>query len=242
MALAIWQGFVLDQFGNVMPNASIEVKQMVAGFPPATVFSDRDGTTVYNPITSDAGGFVRFFAPGGAYRIVATKGALSITFDFVAIGRGAEIDPGTIVTFNATESGDINAFNPASSSNKAVRLEDFFEGLIPTDNSPTSTFAPDLTGSRKINVNVTENLTIGLPSGGFVGLDFLLYFKIGNGTAPTVTFGSGYFTPDGNPLTIPTDENAVCRVHCDVRSVDGSGDPDEVWITLAGSNFVDLGA
>lgn len=236
MVYAIHQRYIVDLAGNVVPNAAIEIRHMTPGFPLATVFSDREGNDIYFPVQADANGFFEIFAPGGVYRITATSGAFSRSWDYVAIGTAAEKDGGTIVPFDAAEDGDVNADIP----DKAVTTNVFNEPLRPYTVNPTTTLTPNLDNSRKIDVNVSQNLLINLPINGFVGLDYVMYLTVTNSSDPVVTFGPGYYTAGGEALDIPTDEGATCRVHCDVRSVDSAGNPDVVWISLAGSNFEEL--
>lgn len=95
MVFARWQNTIVDDAGNVLPLATVEVRSEVAGFPLATLYTDRDGATpAGNPVTADADGFAYFHVRGGAYRITATSGAFSKTWRYVAIGTAAEFDDG----------------------------------------------------------------------------------------------------------------------------------------------------
>src|SRR5262245_10448885 len=97
MVLARWQATIVDDAGNVQSGASVEVRREVAGAPLATLFSDRDGLTpLSNPFNADTGGLAAFHVASGAYRITATKGAVSITWRYVAIGTAAEFDAGAV--------------------------------------------------------------------------------------------------------------------------------------------------
>ena len=91
--LARWQRTIADNAGNVLPNASIEVRREVPGQPLVPLFSDRDGLVpINNPFNADADGFVAFHAAGGVYQITATSGAFSRTWRYVGIGAAAEFD------------------------------------------------------------------------------------------------------------------------------------------------------
>jgi hypothetical protein len=93
MALAVHQFSVVDDNGDVVPNASIEVRQEITGSPIAVLFSDRAGVvSLGNPFNADADGFAQFFVAGGAYRVTATSGALTRVWRYVAVGTAAEAD------------------------------------------------------------------------------------------------------------------------------------------------------
>ncbi|MDF2994684.1 MAG: hypothetical protein K0R27_321 [Xanthobacteraceae bacterium] len=102
MALARWQAPIQDAAGNVVPGATIEVRDEESGLL-AALFSDRAGTVpLGNPFNADANGFAGFFAEGGAYRLTVTSGLLSSVWRYVAIGIAAEFDlvPGNAAPLN----------------------------------------------------------------------------------------------------------------------------------------------
>ncbi len=93
MVLARWQATVVDEAGNVMPAASVEVRHETAGAPLASLFSDRSGLVgIGNPFNADGDGFAAFHAVGGAYRITATLGAVTQTWRYVGVGLAGEKD------------------------------------------------------------------------------------------------------------------------------------------------------
>lgn len=93
MALARWQATIADSLGNIIPQATIEVRREVGGAPLAQVFADRDGLVpLGNPFQADADGFAAFHVPGGAYRITAVSGPFSRTWRYVGIGLAGESD------------------------------------------------------------------------------------------------------------------------------------------------------
>jgi hypothetical protein len=106
--LARRQFTVTDQAGNIVPNASIEVKkQLVGGQPLATLYSDRAGASpIANPFTADSNGFAYFHAAGSVYKIRAYLGPSgSPTFEqvweYVAMGNIDELDYDTDGTLAA---------------------------------------------------------------------------------------------------------------------------------------------
>lgn len=93
MPLARWQGHILDDGGNIVQTALISVRREAVGLPLATIYSDRDGVTpLSNPFNAGSDGYVAFHAAGGAYRIVATKGAFNRQWTYVPIGLAQESD------------------------------------------------------------------------------------------------------------------------------------------------------
>lgn len=95
MPFARWQSTIVDEFGNIVQQPTIEVRRETVGQPLATLYSDRDGAVpLGNPFTLSGGdnGFAAFHVAGGAYQITVTKGLFSRTYRYVAIGLVAESD------------------------------------------------------------------------------------------------------------------------------------------------------
>lgn len=94
MAFAINQGFVQNSNGRVQPGATVTVYLDIVGQPLATqVYADRDGVTPKgNPFLADGDGYYFFYAPGGAYKLVATYNGSSRTFRHTALGLLSEAD------------------------------------------------------------------------------------------------------------------------------------------------------
>lgn len=92
MPLARWQATITDDAGNVVPAASVEVRDEATGLL-ALLKPNRDGSgALGNPFNADAQGFAAFYVVGGAYKIIATSGAFSREWRYVAIGTAAEFD------------------------------------------------------------------------------------------------------------------------------------------------------
>lgn len=97
MALARWQGTIVDEEGNILSGASVEVRREDVGNSLATLFADRNAATpTGNPITADTEGFAFFHVVGGSYRITATKAGFTKEWRYVGIGLGAETDGRTV--------------------------------------------------------------------------------------------------------------------------------------------------
>ena len=93
MALARWQATIVDEAGNILNGASVEVRREDLGNSLANLFTDRAGVVpTGNPITADSEGFAFFHVVGGSYRITATKAGFSKEWRYVPIGLGAETD------------------------------------------------------------------------------------------------------------------------------------------------------
>lgn len=92
MAWAIWQRTIVDDSGNVLNGASVEVRSEATG-SLATLKSARDGSSgKSNPFTVGSDGFAQFYARAGAYQIVVTLGGFSKTWRYEPIGMMAELD------------------------------------------------------------------------------------------------------------------------------------------------------
>lgn len=144
MTMARWQRTIVDGNGTVLPNAQITVRRAVAGLPPAVIKADRDGLVPkVNPFNADSNGFAFFHAAGGAYQITAVSGAFSITWEYVAIGTGAETDAESIVvptpmifafddaTADADPgSGEFRLNNAAPASATQLFISDFNAGAV----------------------------------------------------------------------------------------------------------------
>ena len=94
MALARWQATIQDFQGNIVPGASVEVRQEeTVGSPLAALFADRAGTIpLSNPVIADTEGFVAFHVAGGAYQITASSNNFQRQWRFTPIGTAAEFD------------------------------------------------------------------------------------------------------------------------------------------------------
>lgn len=99
MALARYQFTVIDERGNSVPGAHVEVRREISGQPLAALYSDRAGTSgLGNPFDADNEGFAFFHVNGGAYQIRVYTGASGApTFEaplwrYVAIGLNSEGD------------------------------------------------------------------------------------------------------------------------------------------------------
>lgn len=82
----VWQAHIVDEQGNVLPNASVEVRRQ-SDLALVSIYDDVDGVTpLSNPMTADSEGFAQFYVAAGIYRIVATSGAVTRTWSDVIIG------------------------------------------------------------------------------------------------------------------------------------------------------------
>ena len=92
MTMARWQSTIVDTQGNIVPNATITIRNEATGALAAPK-SNRAGTTPKtNPFSADGNGFAFAYLAGGAYRITATSGEFQAEWRHVAVGRGAETD------------------------------------------------------------------------------------------------------------------------------------------------------
>lgn len=132
---ARWQATIVDSAGNVVPAASVEVREEEPGAALISLYSDREGLTpIGNPVTADSSGFIAFYAAGGNYRIDATLGAFTRTWRDVALGTAAEKDYDDLVaTFMAQGKHTIwipaSAMVPKSSNGAAQTAFDSAGGI-----------------------------------------------------------------------------------------------------------------
>jgi hypothetical protein len=98
MALAKWQAHVVDNSGNVQDAASVTVRKQ-ADNSLASIFTNNTGTTPKaNPFTTGSDGLASFFAAGDVYKIIATKGALTRTWEDVSLGSAQSLDEDDITS------------------------------------------------------------------------------------------------------------------------------------------------
>lgn len=126
MALARYEGVAQDSAGNVIPNASVEVRRDQAGRPVVPLFSDRNGSVpMGNPITTNERGQFAFHVPGGVYYIRVFTGPSQAPFQeytrrYQAVGTAAERDIEDLAsTLEAgmagfSTVGELQAFTPNS--------------------------------------------------------------------------------------------------------------------------------
>lgn len=82
----VFQRSIVDEAGNIMPLAAVEVRDQVTS-NLVQLYDDYDGASpIGNPTAADANGFVRFYVAAGRYRIEATSGALSRTWEDEVLG------------------------------------------------------------------------------------------------------------------------------------------------------------
>lgn len=102
MALARHYIRVVDENGQLVSGATVEVRHEAPGMPLAQLFSDRDGATAdgipnpFNALTAPEvfpdSSLCFFHVEGDAYQITVTAGDLTEVRNFVAIGTNAETD------------------------------------------------------------------------------------------------------------------------------------------------------
>jgi hypothetical protein len=93
MALGRWQATIVDEQGDIVPAAFVEVRRESAGGPLASLFSDRDGTVaIANPFQADTEAFAAFHTAGGPVKIRAYSGGFERIWRYVPVGTMAERD------------------------------------------------------------------------------------------------------------------------------------------------------
>jgi len=93
MAYSAWQQFVQNDAGDVLPSASIEVRDEATG-SLAILYSTAGGAALGNPFTAGIDGLARFYVGAGQYKITATSGTDTATYRFYPIGNAQSCDTG----------------------------------------------------------------------------------------------------------------------------------------------------
>lgn len=116
----VWQANIVDLEGTIIPAANVEVRDQLSGALVA-IYSDYALTApLVNPTASDGFGFVRFFvANPGLYRIVASKGGFSRTWEYVLFTRPTGPELG-VVTPAALAAGNNNDWNAGFASDLTI--------------------------------------------------------------------------------------------------------------------------
>lgn len=116
MTLYRWQASITDEAGNVMPGATVTVRNEVSGLLPTLYVDNAGATPLANPFTADANGAAEFYVAAGFYEITATLGLLIAEAQDANIGamnasvhnpRGIEADAylASSQTFDPTGTG-----------------------------------------------------------------------------------------------------------------------------------------
>lgn len=96
MALSAWQATIVNESGDVIPSASIEVVDESTGLT-ATIYANAGGGSLGNPFSAGTNGFARFYADAGSYTITASDAGsgFSESFNNVRLGNAQGYDVGT---------------------------------------------------------------------------------------------------------------------------------------------------
>lgn len=94
MTYGVWQQFVQNDLGAIIPSATIEVRDEDTG-ALAVIYSGRTGGALANPFTAGIDGLARFYAADGSYKITATSGTDTATLRHQPVGMAQYEDIGT---------------------------------------------------------------------------------------------------------------------------------------------------
>lgn len=240
MALAHWGAWIQDAAGNVLPAASIEVRDETSGLL-ALLFSDRAGAVpLGNPFSADAGGFAGFFTEGGAYRIAATSGVITGIRRYEPIGTAQELDfvPGAAAFLNVgttagtVAAGDDGRFaDPIASAaqyralatGRRIYTDSLSGAMVPVALVDAATIAWNLSGGMDFELNpIGGNRALGTPSGlvaAIVGKRGRIKVKQDGTGGRTLTLPSVCKTPGGSGLVLSTAANAIDYIDFDIVSL-----------------------
>jgi len=157
MALSAWQATIVNESGDVIPSASIEVIDKGTGLA-ATIYSNSGGASLGNPFPANAGGFGRFYANAGTYNITASDSGsgFSETWNDVRLGDAQAKDTGTgssqvptnanlsaAVCGTASFSGDVYTFTPVGAGFRPLQAGMYVSFNLPSGSANTTT-TPDI--------------------------------------------------------------------------------------------------
>lgn len=185
MALARWQRTVVDATGVPVVGATVRVEREITGTPLATLYEDRDGTTIHsegNPITTDANGNVGFYVTGGAFKITITGTNFSQTLRYEPIGLSQESDgvaPGVPYLFN-TSTADAD---PGS-------------GYISFNNSTLASVTELYVSGTNVNSVDVQGFLGSISSG-------KIYIRAATGSAFLIVTVTGAGTDEGDHYSFP---------------------------------------
>jgi parallel beta-helix repeat protein len=115
MALHVWQATIVNERGDILSGATVEVRHEGTG-ALARIYSDSEGEhEATNPMAVAEDGFARFYTTAGRYRITAAKGGYSRAWRHAEIGHQyalspAEIAAGVAPANTAYPPGDIRRY------------------------------------------------------------------------------------------------------------------------------------
>lgn len=96
MALSAWQATIVNEFGDVIPSASVQVIDKDTGLA-SDIYSTAGGASLGNPFLADTNGFAQFYTNAGTYRIIASDAGsgFSETWEDQRLGDTQARDTGT---------------------------------------------------------------------------------------------------------------------------------------------------
>jgi hypothetical protein len=195
MARGGYYGQVQDDAGNVVPEASIRVRRLSAGKPPAQLFAARDGgAALGNPFVAAAdGSFLFFVAQGGAFEITASKiiadELWEKTIPYAAVANGAEYDFDSLFSSvslpglehllysdetasaehvnSLSESGALKTFSLPANTYEKIKIEAVVRSRVEQDANAKSTFTWRFkaAGNAVANGIFTEQITANSTTG-----------------------------------------------------------------------------
>lgn len=94
MSFNIWQRYITNETGDIVPGAGVEVRDSATN-SLAAIFSDDQGTPKNNPFVVGQDSLALFYANAGTYDITVTSGQDTSSFNDVQLGSTQSYDVGT---------------------------------------------------------------------------------------------------------------------------------------------------
>lgn len=267
MALARYEGTAVDTAGNVIPNATVEVRRDQPGRPVVPLWADREGTVALgNPILTDPQGGFAFHVAGGVFYIrIFTGPSQQPTFQkilrYVGIGTAAERDVEDLAS--ALETGtatfatlpELQAFIPSDVGvgGKVTTGEDagFYHYDTIAEEWVFDRYLYDTLARMNVTGGTADAIVAETATGVADSTVVMLWIEApGDNTGPVTINGKEVLTAGGNSLIAGqwnegrtywfSDEGATYKLRTE-SDVDGIATQVEIWANeaLANKNYAE---
>jgi hypothetical protein len=223
MTASIYQGWAADASGNIIPNATITVRDQDSN-SIVTLWSNRATTsTKTNPFDADANGYFFFYRTAGRYKIEISDGTNTVTLNNVQLGTASERDTGT-------STGQI----PLADDLAAVAFTGNYAQIADTPALGTMAARDTGTGDQEHRTNVQNNTHFLRVAQNLNDLESATSARanLGLGSAALVEANQNLRTTDNVQFALTTVANATADTHAVNRTTG-----DERYTRIAGIDW-----